>query len=85
MDQNLDKNAQIFNQLEKIILSGKEDEAKKFLVDNFNSFPEEFQREIVLAKISEGLDLAIHNTLLEGEKKNRSALEVCEALKEVLP
>ena len=54
----------LYEQFRQVVLSGAEDEAKKFLADHLKEFPEKMQGEILLAFFEEGL-----SKTLEDKKK----------------
>ena len=77
-------NNTLTEQLKQLISAGDEAKVRAFLVENFQSFPEDLQREISLVLLDEGLDKAIDSKLKEYERKSSSALKMCNLIKEEL-
>lgn len=84
MEEQNQNSAQILEQLEQVITSADEEKAKNFLIDQFQKFPEDLQREISLAFLQEGLGKAVASKLEEQQTKSSSALEMCSLIKEEL-
>ncbi|MBD3244681.1 MAG: hypothetical protein GF335_01675 [Candidatus Moranbacteria bacterium] len=80
----MDKQDQLFNQLQDIILQGDEYKVKKFVLENFNDFPKDFQKEIAVSLFKDGLDNVIADKFKEFEIKRRNLQIMIDAAREEL-
>ena len=67
--------------LESIITSGNEEDAKRFIMENFSALPEKMQNDLVLTFFEEGLEKATAAQMAQIGAKARSLVEICNVLK----
>ena len=74
---------ELYDNLSLVMQEGDEEKAKRFLIDNFKSFPEENQKEITAAFVVEAIENEADriNAVTEMQKQGLSTIANLEKIK----
>jgi hypothetical protein len=79
-------NTYLYDSLAQYIMTGDEAMAKKFIIENFDNFPEEVKESAIMIFFEEGIDAEImeEQAIYEFQKKALDALSELEKSKKLL-